>query len=184
MTTAVERPDIANIIDPEVFRRLHEEAHKATEIRRVALVASKGTLDMAYPPLILATTAAAMGMECGIFFTFYGLDIVNKKKLASLKVSPIANPAAPMPVPNILGMIPGATAAATFMMKRMMGAQRMPTVPQFLELCQQLNVKLIGCTTTMGIMGVAKEDLVEGVDLGGAATFLEYAAKAQVTLFV
>lgn len=184
MTTIADRPDLAAILDPELFRRLHEEAHKATDIRRVALVASKGTLDMAYPPLILATTAAAMGMECGVFFTFYGLDIINKKKLASLKVSPIANPAAPLPVPNILGMIPGATYAATFIMKRMMGAQRMPTVPQFLDLCKQLDVKLIGCTTTMGVMGVSKGDLIDGVDLGGAATFLEYASKAQVTLFV
>ncbi|MBI2887267.1 MAG: DsrE/DsrF/DrsH-like family protein [Chloroflexi bacterium] len=184
MTTTAPRPDLASLLDPELFRRLHEETHKATEIRRVALVASKGTLDMAYPPLILATTAAAMGMECGIFFTFYGLDIINKKKLAGLKVSPIANPAAPIPVPNILGMIPGATYLATFIMKRMMGAQRMPTVPQLLDMCQQLNVKLIGCTTTMGVMGVAKEDLRDGVDLGGAATFLDYAAKAQVTLFV
>ena len=184
MTTAAERAVLSSVLDPEVFQRLHLEAHKATEIKRVALVASKGTLDMAYPPLILATTAAAMGMEVGIFFTFYGLDILNKKKLSSLKVSPIANPAAPMPVPNILGMIPGGTWAATFVMKRMMSAQRMPTVPQLLDICKQFDVKLIGCTTTMGVMGVAKEDLIDGVDLGGAATFLEYAAKAQVTLFV
>ncbi len=184
MTTITEKPDLSSLIDPELFRKLHEEAHKATEVKRVALVASKGTLDMAYPPLILATTAASMGMEVAIFFTFYGLDILNKKKLSSLKVSPIANPAAPMPVPNILGMIPGGTWAATFVMKHMMRAQKMPTVPQFLDMCKQLNVRLIACTTTMGVMGVAKEDLIDGVDLGGAATFLDYAAKAQVTLFI
>lgn len=184
MTTTSERLDVTSLLDPEVFRRVHEEAHKSSAIKRVALVASKGTLDMAYPPLILATTAAAMGMEVGIFFTFYGLDIINKKKLKSLKVSPIGNPAAPIPVPNIMGVLPGATQAATMVMQHMMGAQRMPTVPQFLDMSKQLGVKLIGCTTTMGVMGVTKEDLIDGVDLGGAATFLEYASKAQVTLFI
>ena len=74
-------------LDVETFRRLHEGAHKDTDIKRVAMVASKGTLDMAYPPLILATTAAAMGMECGVFFTFYGLDIINKKKFGLLNIS-------------------------------------------------------------------------------------------------
>src|SRR3990172_9492312 len=181
---ATEKTAAREGLDYEAFLRLHAQAHKETDVKRVALVASKGTLDMAYPPLILATTAAAMGMEVGIFFTFYGLDILNKKKLSSLKVSPIANPAAPMPVPNILGMIPGGPWAATFVMKRMMSAQRMPTVPQLLDTCKQFDVKLIGCTTTMAVMGVSREDLIDGVDLGGAATFLEYAAKAQVTLFV
>jgi peroxiredoxin family protein len=78
---------------------------------RVAIIASKGTLDMAYPPLILGSTAAAMGAEVTIFFTFYGLDIVNKKKYANLQVAPVGNPAMPMPVPNIIGMLPGMTAA-------------------------------------------------------------------------
>ncbi len=174
----------APLLDIETFKRLHEEAHKATEIKRVALVASKGTLDMAYPPLILATTAAAMGMECAIFFTFYGLDIVNKKKLRKLKVAPLANPAAPVPVPNILGAIPGMTAVATLMMKQMMAKQRMPTILELLDMSRKLKVKLIGCTTTMGVMGVSKEDLIDGVDLGGAATFLEFASRAQVTLFI
>ncbi|MEK7280763.1 MAG: DsrE/DsrF/DrsH-like family protein, partial [Chloroflexota bacterium] len=88
--------------------------------KRLAIVASKGTLDMAYPPFILATAAAAMGWEVAIFFTFYGLNIVNKKKSKKLKVASLANPAAPLPVPNILGVLPGATAAATAMLKSMM----------------------------------------------------------------
>ncbi len=175
---------MATALDIETFQKLHTEAHQETSVKRVALVASKGTLDMAYPPLILATTAAAMGMECAIFFTFYGLDIVNKKKLRRLKVAPLANPAAPVPVPNILGAIPGMTAAATFMMKQMMAKQRMPTIPELLDMCGKLKVRLIGCTTTMGVMGVAKEDLIDGVDLGGAATFLEFASRSQVTLFI
>ncbi|MBI4302140.1 MAG: DsrE/DsrF/DrsH-like family protein [Chloroflexi bacterium] len=152
--------------------------------KRLAIIASKGTLDMAYPPLILATSAVAMDMEVAIFFTFYGLDILKKKKTNSLKVAPLANPAMPMPVPNILGAIPGMTAIATMMMKRMMGKQKMPTIAQMLDMAQKGGVRLIGCTTTMGVMGVKKEDLIEGVELAGAATFLEYAADADVSLFI
>ncbi|MBI1864547.1 MAG: DsrE/DsrF/DrsH-like family protein [Nitrospirae bacterium] len=89
--------------------------------KRLAIIASKGTMDMAYPPLILASTAISMDMEAGIFFTFYGLDLINKNKYGSLKVPPIANPAMPVPMPNILGMLPGMTAMATMMMKSWMG---------------------------------------------------------------
>lgn len=182
ITTAEQQ--LQSLVGAETFEKLHALAHKDTKVKRVAIVASKGTLDMAYSPLILATSAAAMGMECGVFFTFYGLDILNKKKLAKLKVAPLANPAAPMPVPNILGVIPGATALATWVMRRMMAKQNMPTIPQLLEISAQLGVRLIGCTTTMGVMGVKQEDLIDGVELAGAATFLEFAAEAQVTLFI
>ena len=181
---ATEKTAAREGLDYEAFLRLHAQAHKETDVKRVALVASKGTLDMAYPPLILATTAAAMGMECAIFFTFYGLDIIRKDKLASLKVAPLANPAMPMPVPNLIGAIPGMTGLATWMMKRMMAKQRMPTVPDLLETAKRLKVRLIACTTTMGVMGVSERDLIEGAELAGAAAFLGYAAKAQVTLFV
>ena len=154
------------------------------EKKRVALVASKGTLDMAYALLIIATTAASMGWEVGIFFTFYGFDIVNKKKLPKLKVASLANPAAPLPVPNILGVIPGMTAVATWMMKRMMKKQNVPTVPELLELCRKWGVRLFACSTTMGMMSIKDEDLVEGCECAGAAAFLEYASKAQMTLFI
>ncbi len=86
--------------------------------KRLAIISGKGTLDAAYIPMILASTAAALDMEVAIFFTFYGLDLIHKKRSKNLKVSPIANPAAPMPIPNIIGMIPGMTAMATWMMKR------------------------------------------------------------------
>ena len=76
---------------------------------------------MAYPPLILATTAVAMDMEAAIFFTFYGLNIIKKSTMSSLKVPPIANPAMPVPMPNIIGALPGMTAMATMMMKSWMG---------------------------------------------------------------
>lgn len=158
------------------------EAKKTT--KRIAIIASKGTLDMAYPPLILAVTGAAMGMEVGIFFTFYGLNIVNKKKWRSLKVAPLANPAMPMPVPNLLGAIPGMTAMATFMMKRMMSQAKMPSIPELVEMARSMGVTLYGCSTTMGVMGVKEENLLPGVTCAGAAAFLEFATQAQVTLFI
>ena len=154
------------------------------ETKRVALVASKGTLDMAYALLIIASTAASMGWEVGIFFTFYGFDIVNKRKVHRLKVASLANPAAPLPVPNILGVIPGMTAVATWMLRRMMKKQNMPTIPELLDLCRKWGVRLFACSTTMGMMSIKDEDLVEGTECAGAAAFLEYASKAQVTLFI
>ncbi|HJM82134.1 MAG TPA: DsrE/DsrF/DrsH-like family protein [Nitrospinota bacterium] len=150
--------------------------------KRIAIIAVHGSLDMAYPPLILASTAAAMEMEAGIFFTFYGLDIINKHKNKSLGVSPIANPAAPMPVPNIIGMLPGMTAVATGMMKNWMGKQNVASIESLLEMCRMGNVKLIGCQMTMDVMGVKESDLIEGVEVGGAATFLDYATDASIQL--
>lgn len=152
--------------------------------KRLALIASKGTLDMAYPPLILASTAVALDMEAGIFFTFYGLDIVNKHKYANLKVAPIANPAAPIPIPNIVGMLPGMTAMATMMMNSWMSKANVATIPKLMESCQKLGVRLIACQMTMDVLGIKKEDLIDGIELGGAATFLDFAADANISLFI
>ena len=152
--------------------------------RRLALVASKGTLDGAYPPLILAATAASLGWEVGIFFTFYGLDIIHKTKHRKLKVAPLANPAMPVPMPNLLGALPGMTAAATAMMKGWMKKARLPDVAQFLDMARESGTKLFACSTTMGVMGVAEKDLVPGVDIAGATAFLDFAADADVSLFV
>lgn len=183
MTEKLVKSSPAITIDAETFKKLHAEAHKAMP-KRMALIASKGTLDMAYPPLILAVTGAAMGMEVGIFFTFYGLDIVNKRKWQSLKVAPLGNPAMPMPVPNLVGAIPGMTAMATTMLKRMMSKQNMPSIPEFVNTAKQLGVKLYGCSTTCGVMGVKDEDLLDGVEIAGAAAFLEYAVHADISLFI
>src|SRR5512135_3242121 len=121
--------------------------------RRLALVASKGSLDMAYPPLILASTAVAMGWEVAIFFTFYGLDIINRHKLPHLKVSPVGNPAMPAPlsgvpvqVPNIVGMLPGATALATSFMKGWMSEARMPSLQEMVDIVQSGGGNLYACT--------------------------------------
>ncbi len=152
--------------------------------RRLALVASKGTLDGAYPPLILAATAVSLGWEVGIYFTFYGLDIIHRKRHRRLKVAPLGNPAMPVPMPNLVGALPGMTAAATGMMKRWMKKSRMLDVAQFLDIAREGGVHLFACSTTMGVMGVEAKDLVEGVEIAGATAFLDFAAEADVSLFV
>jgi len=157
---------------------------KTTRRKRLALVASKGTLDQAYPPLILAATAASLGWEVGIYFTFYGLDILHKDRFDKLKVASLANPAGPFKVPNLLGALPGATAAATAVMKKWMKDSNMPTIGEFIEMTQALDVTFFACSTTMGVMGVTESDLIEGCDVAGAAAFLDFAADADVQLFV
>jgi len=166
-----------------VEQKVKEELAKQ-QARAMTIVASKGTLDMAYPALILATTAVAMDIETSIFFTFYGLDIINKHKNHNLKVAPVGNPAMPVPVPNIIGMLPGMTAMATSMMKSWMGKVNVPSIPELLDLAKEADVRLIACQMTMDVMGIKKEDLIDGLDFGGAATYMAAAAKAQINLFV
>lgn len=155
--------------------------------KRISIIAVHGTLDMAYPPLILASTAVAMDMEACIFFTFYGLEII--KKGANLQVPPLANPAMPKPipgvpigVPNIIGVLPGMTAMATGMMKGWMAKANVMPVDKMLETCLKTGVRMIGCQMTMDVMGVKKEDLIDGIEIGGAGTFLDYAADADINL--
>lgn len=154
--------------------------------KRMAIIASKGTLDMAYPPLILASTASAMDVETAIFFTLYGVDIINKKKYASLQVAPVANPAMPSPIPfpNILGILPGMTPMATAMMKGMIKKINWPSIPELVNTCVEAGVRMIACTPTMEMTGVKKEDLIDGVEVAGAAEFLNFALDADITLFI
>lgn len=150
--------------------------------KRLAIIALHGTMDMAYPPFILATAAAAMDMEVAIFFTFYGLELLKKGKIDKLKVAPIANPAMPIPMPNIIGMLPGMTAMATMMMNKWMKRTHVSKLSELLNLSKELGVKLIACQMTMDVMGVRKENLIDGVEIGGAATFLEFASHNAITL--
>jgi peroxiredoxin family protein len=149
---------------------------------RLAIIASHGTLDMAYPPLILATAALAMDMEAAIFFTFYGLEILKKGNADKLKVAPIANPAMPMPVPNIVGMLPGMTAMATGMMNGWMKKANVAKLSDLLAMAVEGGVRLIACQMTMDVMGIKKEDLIDGIEIGGAATFLSYASENAISL--
>ena len=137
-------------VDQRVEEFLRRQAGQKR--KRLAIVASKGTLDMGYPPLILATTAASMDWEVGIFCTFYGLDLLNKKKIKRFKVAPLANPAMPVPVPNIIGALPGMTAVATHMMKGWMAKAKIPPLHELLEIARENHVRLFACTTPMGVM--------------------------------
>ncbi len=168
-----------------------------SEQKKMALIASQGTLDWAYPPFILASTAAAMDMEVQIFFTFYGLTLLKKDIKA--KVAPATNPAMPMkmpfgpkgfqdlewPMPNVLmGNMPGFETMATSLMKQTFKNKGVATIEELREMCVESGVKLIGCQMTMDVFGFEKGEFIDGVDVGGAATFLEYAAEADIQLFV
>ncbi len=155
--------------------------------KRLAIIALHGTLDAAYPPLILATAAAAMDMEAAIFFTFYGLEIIKKGKADKLQVAPLANPAMPQPVPgisvpNILGVLPGMTAVATSMMNSWMKKANVAKLSELLEMAVESGVRMIACQMSMDVMGIKKEDLIDGVEVGGAATFLEFASENAIAL--
>ena len=168
-----------------------------SEPKKMALIASKGTLDWAYPPFILASTAAAMEMEVAVFFTFYGLTLLKKDIKA--KVAPATNPAMPMklpfgpkgfqnfewPMPNILmGNVPGFETMATSLMKQTFKNKGVATIEELRDICIESDVKLIGCQMTMDVFGFEKDDFVDGVDIGGAATFLEFAAESDIQLFI
>ena len=154
--------------------------------KKMTIIASKGTLDMAYPPLILATTAAAMDVDVTIFFTFYGLEIVKKGNADQLKVSPLGNPAMPMPmpIPTLVSTLPGMEAMATSMMKSMCKKHGVASVGQLLDLAKESGVKLIACQMTMDLFGYKKEEIIDGVEVGGAATWMDLAADADINLFV
>lgn len=191
LTTELEQQVEAIVQKRLAEIKAEEERARARRTKRLALVASKGSLDMAYPPLILASSAVSMGWEVGVFFTFYGLDILNKKKLPALKVAPIGNPAMPAPitaipmqVPNFMGMLPGSTALATAIMKSWFDRANIPPLQDLIDVTQAGGGKLYACTTTMGVMGVNEENLIEGVECRGAAAFLEFAAGADVALFI
>jgi len=154
--------------------------------KKMTIIASKGSLDMAYPPLILATTGAAMDMDVTIFFTFYGLELIKKGNADALKISPLGNPAMPMPVPipSLVAVLPGMEAMATVMMKQMFKKHGVASIGQLLELAKESGVKLIACQMTMDVMGVKQSDIIDGVEFGGAATWMDIAADSQVNLFI
>jgi len=162
-----------------------KEAEEADRPRKMVIVATKGTLDWAYPPLIMASTAAALGWEVGIFFTFYGLNIIHKKKLKKLSVAPLGNPAMPMPVPNLIGAIPGMTKVGTTVMKSMFKAHGVASIDDLIEICLDLGVKFLPCGMTIEVFGYDPNDFIDGVEpVCGAAHFIEYAADADVPIFV
>ncbi len=121
---------------------------------KLVIVCSKGSLDMAYPPLMLATTGAAMGMEVDLYFTFWGMNMIRKKSVESMKISPVGNPA--MPMPNILGMIPGMTHLATRMMRKKMDGMKMPSIKEMIKTAHEAGVHFHACSPSMQMISQLK----------------------------
>jgi peroxiredoxin family protein len=178
-------------IDDETLRRIVREEIEAAfqkdpASRKAAIIASKGTLDWAYPPLILATAAAAAGMEVAIFFTFYGLNIIHRDFESKLKVSPVANPGMPMPLPmpELVHAMPGMQGMATMMMKSMFKKKNVAGIGELLDVAKESGVRLIACQMTMDVFGYGNDEFLPGVEFGGAAAFLSTARRGHVTLFI
>ena len=150
--------------------------------RSLCIIASQGSLDMAYPPLILANAARMSGIDAHLFFTFWGLDIVTKKKIKGLNVATVGNPAMHpwFHIPTILGAIPGMSAAASWMMRREIDKLDFPPVDEFVEMIIDAGAHVYGCKMSMDMMGLTEKDLVEGAVVLGAMEFLEISEGAQV----
>lgn len=153
--------------------------------RKLGIICSKGSLDMAYPPLILANAARMGGTDVELFFTFWGLDIITKKKMGSLNVATVGNPNMHpwFHIPTFLGAIPGMSAAATWMMNREIEKLDFPPVPEFLEMVMDAGANVYGCKMSMDMMKLTKEDLVDGAVVLGAMEFMDLTENAQI-LFV
>jgi peroxiredoxin family protein len=153
--------------------------------KKMAIIATKGALDMAYPPLILASTAAALGWEVQVFCTFYGLQLL-RKDLSGIKISPLANPAMPMPVPMpvVVAMLPGMESMATMMMKDKMKKKGVASLEELRSLCLEAEVKFIACQMTVDLFDFTKSDFIDGIEYGGAAMFLKFAGETDVCLFI
>lgn len=152
--------------------------------KKMAIIATKGTLDWAYPPFILASTAAALGYDVQIFFTFYGLQCA--KKDLNLQVTSLGNPGMPMPMPMpvLLQALPGMQAMMTSMMKAKMKSKGVASVEDLRELCQEADVKMIACQMTVDLFDMNPADFIDGLEFGGAATFFEFAGEADITLYI
>lgn len=166
--------------------------------KKLAIIATKGTLDWAYPPLILASTAAALGYEVQVFSTFYGLQLM-KKDVSDLKVSPLGNPGMPMKmpfgpkwfrginwnIPNVIqANVPGFESLATVLMKQTIANNGVATIADLRDLCVEADVKFLACQMTVELFGFEHSDFIDGLDFVGAATFFEFAGESDICLYI
>ena len=193
----------ANLMDnPDAwFQSKFEESMKKREQEKIpsmSLVVTKGTLDWAYPPFILASTASALGWDVSMFFTFYGLSLL--KKDLDLEVSPLGNPAMPMKMPfgpqwlqginwnipnAVMANVPGFEKVATAMMKKTVSIKGVASINELRELCLEAEVKMIACQMTVDLFGWEMNDFMPEVsEWVGAASFLPTAQTADVSLFI
>jgi peroxiredoxin family protein len=152
--------------------------------KKLAIIATKGSLDWAYPPFILSSTAAALGYEVQIFCTFYGLQLLRKKM--DLKVTSLGNPGMPMPMPMpiLLQALPGMQSMMTVMMKQKMKSKGVASLEELRELCLEADVKMIACQMTVDLFEFSTSEFIDGIEYGGAATFFEFAGESDICLFV
>lgn len=152
--------------------------------KKLAIIATKGTLDWAYPPFILASTAAALGYETQIFFTFYGLQLLRKDM--NLQVSSLGNPAMPMPmpVPVLVQALPGMQSFMTYMMKKKMKDKKVSSVEELRDLCKEAEVKMIACQMTVDLFDFDKKDFISDIEYAGAATFFSFAGDSDICLYI
>ncbi len=155
------------------------ETQKREPIQAISVICSKGSLDMAYPGLILANAARMSGIDASIFFTFWGLDIVVDKKVDHLHMSTVGNPS--MPIPTMIGGLPGVETLATLMMKKEMSHLEIPPVREMLEILNDSGAKLYGCRMAMDMFKLEQKDLVGQVDdVISAMDFFDKSAGAQI----
>jgi len=156
--------------------------------KKLAIIATKGSLDWAYPPFILASTAAALGYEVQIFFTFYGLQLL--KKNLDLKVTPLGNPGMPMPggmekfMPVLVTALPFMEGIMTGMMKAKMKAKGVASIEELRDLCQEAEVKLIACQMTVDLFDMDPSKFIDGIEFAGAAAFFEFAGESDICLYI
>jgi len=184
-------------LDALLPKKLAELREKQTP--SLTIIATKGTLDWAYPPFILASTAAALGWNVSIFFTFYGLGLL-RKDISDLKISPLGNPGMPMKMPfgpdwfksinwnipnAIQGVVPGFETMATALMKQTISSKGVAGIEELRSACIEGGVNLIGCQMTVDLFGFTHDDFIPEVkDYCGAAHFLPMARDADVSLFI
>ena len=170
-----------------------------SDTRKLTIIATKGTLDWAYPPFILASTAAALGMECSIFFTFYGLNLLLKDT-SKLKITPMAAPDMPMKmpfgpkwlqnidfgpkVPNVMWNIPFMDPICTTLMKKTISNCGVASIEELRGLCQEAEVKFLACQMTVELFGHDPANFIDDIDFVGAATYFEESSDATQSLFI
>jgi len=161
----------------------------AIDPNTMSIIVTKGTLDWAYPPFILGSTAAAMGLQVTMFFTFYGLNLLLKD--LDLKVSTLGNPGMKMPMmgmhmglPNILTANPGVDAGCSVMMKNLIKKKGVASIEELREMAVEAEVRMIACQMTMDLFEYSKDEMIDGIEIGGAATYIEVATKSHINLFI
>ncbi|WP_254532604.1 DsrE/DsrF/DrsH-like family protein [Natrinema gelatinilyticum] len=159
------------------------ETETGDDQQKMTIIATQGSFDMAYPPLILASTAAAFGWDVVVFHTFWGLDILHEEKSSNLQLSAVGNPN--MPMPNALAALPGMDRMATWMMEKKIDENGTATIEELIDLSIDQGVELQACQMTIELMGYDEDDFYDGVTTGvGAATALQHMAESDVQLLV